>query len=74
MAIDFNIQNKEENSSFALLRTNPKLTSNLKLVVDSKEHIFLSSFKANRILSKVEYQKFELSSAGTHSNTKLPKL
>ena len=49
MAIDFNIQNKEENSSFALLRTNPKLTSNLKLVVDSKEHIFLSSFKANRI-------------------------
>lgn len=68
MAIDFNIQNKEENSSFALLRTNPKLTSNLKLVVDSKEHIFLSSFKANRILSKVEYQKFELSSAGTYSN------
>jgi hypothetical protein len=68
MAIDFNIQNKEENSSFALLRTNPKLTSNLKLTVDSKEHIFLSSFKANRILSKVEHQKFEVSDTGVYAN------
>jgi hypothetical protein len=68
MAINFNTNNKEEESSFALLRTNPKLTSNLKLVVDSSEHIYLSAFKANKVLSKVEYQKFEVSDTGIYAN------
>lgn len=68
MSIDFNTYNKEEETSFALLRTNPKLTSNLKLVVDSADNIFLSSFKANRVLSKVEYQKFEVSKNGNYAN------
>jgi len=68
MAINFNTNNKEEESSFALLRTNPKLTSNLKLIVDSAENMFLGAFKANKVLSKVEYQKFEVSDTGIYSN------
>ena len=66
--INTNIENNSiDNKSFALLRTNPKLTSNIKLVVDSVENIFLSSFKANKELSKVEYQRYEIKSSGSYS-------
>jgi hypothetical protein len=69
MAIKFNIENNElDNNSFALLRTNPKFTSNIKLVVDSSEDIFLSSFKANNTLSKVKFQKFKIKKNGQYSN------
>ena len=69
MAIEFNIENNNlENNSFVLLRTNPKLSSNLKLIVDSNSDIFLGSFKANRALSKVRYQKYDINSDGTYSN------
>ena len=69
MAIKFNIENNElDNNSFALLRTNPKFTSNIKLIVNSSEDIFLSSFKANKTLSKVEFQKFEIKKGGEYSN------
>ena len=69
MAIKFNIENNElDNNSFALLRTNPKFTSNIKLIVDSSEDIFLSSFKANNTLSKVKFQKFEIKKNGEYSN------
>ena len=65
----FNISNNiVDNASFALLRTNPKFTSNIKLVVDSNEDLFLSSFKANKSLSKIQYQKFDIKSSGTYSN------
>ena len=68
MAIKFNIENTEPNNTFALLRTNPKMSSNLKLVVDSAGDIFLSAFKANKTLSKVEYQKHELKPDGFYPN------
>lgn len=56
-----------ENRSFALLRTNPRLTTNIKLVVDSNELIYFSAFKANKELSKVEFQKYPLKSSGSFS-------
>jgi len=59
--------NSIDNKSFALLRTNPKLTSNVKLVVDSSSNLFLSSFKANKELSKVEYQKYPIDPKGEFS-------
>jgi len=55
------------NKSFGLLRTNPKLTSNVKLVIDSSDFIYLSSFSANKELSSSEYKKFELHSLGKYS-------
>ena len=59
--------NSIDNKSFALLRTNPKLTSNSKLLVNSNGDLFLSSFRANKELSKIEYQKYEVKSSGIYS-------
>lgn len=69
MAINFNIENNNINGkTFALLRTNPKLTSNVKLVVDSAGDIFLGSFKGNKTLSQARYQRYGLSDNGKYSN------
>ena len=65
---NFNISNNVvDTASFALLRTNPKFTSNVKLVVDSKEDLYLSAFKANKSLSKIEYQKFDVKPTGDYA-------
>ena len=61
------VNNSIDNKSFALLRTNPKLTSNSKLLVNSNGDLFLSSFKANKELAKVEYQKYDIKSSGIYS-------
>lgn len=61
------IHNSNDNKSFALLRTNPKLTSNIKVIVDSNSNLFLSTFKANKELAKVEYQKFDIKPDGVYS-------
>jgi hypothetical protein len=66
--INTNIENNSVDSkSFAILRTNPKLTSNVKLLVNSIGDLYLSAFKANKELSSIEYQKFEVSSFGKYS-------
>ncbi len=61
------VNNSIDNKSFALLRTNPKLTSNLKLLVNSNGDLFMSSFRANKELSKIEYQKYDIKSSGVYS-------
>ena len=66
MAIQFNLNNVNK-SSFALLRTNPKLTANIKLTVNSEDQIFLSAFAADKILSESQYQSYELNSKGSYS-------
>lgn len=56
--------NKESNmissnmESFMLLRTNPKLTGNIKLVVDTNYNLFLDTFKVSStsVLNKDEYR------------------
>ena len=69
MAINFNIENNNiDGKSFALLRTNPKLTSNVKLIADSSGEIFLGSFKSNKTLSQVAYQRYALDANGAYSN------
>jgi hypothetical protein len=66
--INTNIENNSVDSkSFAILRTNPKLTSNVKLLVNSIGDLYLSAFKANKELSSIEYQKFEVSPFGKYS-------
>jgi len=44
--------------SFMLLRTNPKLTGNVKLVVDEDYNLYLDTFKisSNSVLNKQEYR------------------
>ena len=51
-----------EKTSFGIIRTNPKLTSNVKLVADSSDRLYLESFSVNDELSKSKYKKFKVSS------------
>ncbi len=51
-----------DKTSFGILRTNPKLTSNIKLISDSKDRLFLESFNANSELSKSKYKGYPVSS------------
>jgi len=59
--------NSVRDKSFGLLRTNPKLTTNAKIVVDSSDNIFLSSFSATKQLSSSEFKRFKLSGLGLYS-------
>lgn len=44
------------NVSYALLRTNPKLTGNVKVVVDSNGNLYLDTFKVSTTLSERRYR------------------
>ena len=50
-----------------LLRTNPKLSTNAKLVVNSNGKMFIESIEATKELASVEYKKFALSKTGQWS-------
>ena len=53
-------------TSFGLIRTNPKLTTNIKIVADSKNRVFLESIDADPLLSKSIYKGFEVT-GGSYS-------
>ena len=48
--------------SYALLRTNPKLTGNVKVVVDSNSNIYLDTFKVSTALSQKQYRHVKVAS------------
>ena len=72
MSVDISLNigkdNHTEYKSFSILRTNPKLTTNVSLVVDSIDSIFLKSISANKELSGVEYQKYPLLNSGLYQD------
>ena len=43
-------------NSFSLIKTNPKLTGNIKLIVDSSDNLFLESIDADKTLSLNKYK------------------
>lgn len=49
--------------SYALLRTNPKLTGNVKVVVDSNSNIYLDTFKVSTALSQKQYRHVKVASS-----------
>jgi hypothetical protein len=49
-----------DDSSFGLIRTNPKLTGNLKIAINESGDLWLESIKANQELSKDVYSKFPI--------------
>ena len=53
-------------SSFMLMRTNPKLTGNIKLVVDSNDKLYLDTFKVSKPLWDRVYRKYPISSEGNY--------
>lgn len=54
------------NVSFQLLRTNPKLTSNVKLTVDSTGSLWLNSINANEQLANQRYKRFAINEDSSH--------
>lgn len=48
------------NSSFGLLRTNPKLTGNVKVTLDSSGGVWLNSMNANPTLSSQKFKKYQV--------------
>ena len=48
------------NKSFQLLRTNPLLTTNLKIVVSSDYNLYMESFNTNADLSNVKYKHYDI--------------
>lgn len=55
--------------SFMLLRTNPKLTGNIKLVVTEDYNLYLDTFKVSTtsVLNKNEYRHFPVSDNGDYA-------
>jgi hypothetical protein len=50
----------EDESSFQLVRTNPKLTGNVKFTVDSNDQMWLNSIDVNEELSKDQYKRVSI--------------
>lgn len=71
MAIQLNldhVNNNVDDFSFGLLRTNPALSTNAKLVVDSSGNIFMDAFIADQELAKSTYRKYPINSeTGSYS-------
>lgn len=67
------------NKSFQLIRTNPRLTTNIKLVVSSDDNLYLESFDSNKELSDQKYKHKLLNNSAILENEfpkfydKLPK-
>ena len=70
-----------DKASYGLIRTNPKLTANVKVVVDSSDNIYLESFSANTTLSASTFKAFKVSPRSSYEkdvhrffqNGKVPK-
>lgn len=56
----------ERNVSFQLLRTNPKLTTNVKLTIDSDGSLWLNSINANQQLADQKYKRFAINENSSH--------
>src|ERR1035437_4750723 len=51
----------DNETSYLLLRTNPKFSGNIKVVVDSSNNLYLDTFKVSDILSNKKYRKQNIS-------------
>jgi hypothetical protein len=56
----------DRNVSFGLIRTNPKLTSNVKLTIDSAGELWLNSIDAVKELTDRKYKKFRVNPNSNH--------
>ena len=56
-----------DNVTKPLLRTNPKLSTNIKIVVDTSDNIYLESIGATKDLASIEYKRNVVSRAGSYS-------
>ena len=64
---DLEVNYTLDNVSKPLLRTNPKLSTNAKIVANSSNQIFLESIDATKELASVEYKRWALNPSGDYS-------
>lgn len=57
----------ENEASYTLLRTNPKFSGNIKLVIDENNKLYLDTFKVSQILSNRYYRKQQISANSVYS-------
>lgn len=50
----------DNDTSFQLLRVNPKLTGNIKVMIDSNSNMYLDTFKVSKGLSQRKYRKIKI--------------
>ena len=55
-------------TSFGLVRTNPKLTGNIKLVVDTNQNLYFESIDANSELAKDRYKAYPIDPTSHHDS------
>ena len=55
-------------SSYMMIRTNPKLSGNIKLVIDDNSNLYLDTFAINNELSENKYKKRPISCDSYYSN------
>ena len=55
------------NSSFAILRANPRISGNVKITIDSSKNLWLNSIDSNDHLSKSIYKGVKISSNSDYS-------
>ena len=53
------------NSSFAVIRTNPKITGNLRVTIDSSGKVSFNSMNANQTLSDDRFKNFNITGENT---------
>jgi len=51
---------KDKSSSFQILRTNPKLTGNIKIVIDSNHNMYLDTFEVKESLMNEKVKKVRI--------------
>ena len=66
---NFNTQTnyKLDHVAKPLVRTNPKLSGNIKIVTDSNDTVYLESISANAELSSIKYKKYPINPNGFYS-------
>lgn len=57
----------DDRSSYGVLRTNPKLTGNVKITLDSVGNLWLNSIEANNELADSSYKKYPITPLSTYS-------
>ena len=59
---------RDNSFSFSLIRTNPTLSANIKLTLDSNDRIWLNSIDSNEELSKDVYKRYPINYNYSHTS------
>ena len=64
----------DDDTSYSILRVNPKLTGNVKVVVDSDSNMYLDTFKVSLGLSQNKYRHIPINPSEYYGRTLMAKM